>query len=130
MLNWSFANNLSLLDWTDADFRDYVGFIQSPGSDWASPSIQPRFLVSPGKDYHDYPINPEWKLFHSTRASKSSDAIDRNVWKREITLTIGWKTPSALTHSSGRLRLRVSFNLKELWFQTLLPMYFSLINTW
>lgn len=84
MLNWSFANNLSLLDWTDADFRDYVGFVQTPDSDWASPSIQPRFLVSPGKDYHDYPINPEWKLFHTARASKSSDAIDRNVWKREI----------------------------------------------
>lgn len=84
MLNWSFANNLSLLDWTDADFRDYVGFVQTPDSDWASPSIQPRFLVSPGKDYHDYPINPEWKLFHTSRASKSSDAIDRNVWKREI----------------------------------------------
>ena len=27
MLNWSFANNHSLLDWKDADFIDYVGFI-------------------------------------------------------------------------------------------------------
>lgn len=57
MLNWSFANNLSLLDWTDADFKDYVATVQIPDSGSASPSIQPRFLVSPGKDYHDYPIN-------------------------------------------------------------------------
>lgn len=84
MLNWSFANNLSLLDWTDADFKNYAGFIQTPDSAWASRSVQPRFLVSPGKDYHDYPINPDWKLFQSARAANSSDAIDRNVWKREI----------------------------------------------
>ncbi|AHG43619.1 hypothetical protein N018_13820 [Pseudomonas syringae CC1557] len=79
MLNWGFANNLSFLDWTDANFKYYLGFVQAPDSDWTSPSIQPRFLVSPGKDYHDYPINPEWKLFHTGRTVKSSDAIDKNV---------------------------------------------------
>ncbi|WP_154215218.1 hypothetical protein [Pseudomonas syringae] len=84
MLNWSFANNVSLLDWTDADFKSYVGFIQTHDSAWATRSVQPRFLVSPGKDFHDYPINPDWKLFQSARAANSSDAIDRNVWKREI----------------------------------------------
>lgn len=84
MLNWSFANSLSLLDWTDADFKGYVGFIKTPNGDWASSSNHARFLVSPGKDYCDYPINPLWKLFNTSRASDSSAAIDKNVWKREI----------------------------------------------
>lgn len=85
MLNWSFANSLSLLDWTDADFKAYVAFIQSPNADWASQSLQARFVVTHGKDYCDYPINPHWKLFQTARAADPSDAaIDRNVWKREI----------------------------------------------
>ena len=79
MLNWGFANNLSLLDWTDIDFKAFVGFIQTPDSNWASPSKQPRFLVSPGKDYCDYPINPHWRLFQIARAASSSDTLDKYV---------------------------------------------------
>ncbi|RON51764.1 integrase [Pseudomonas frederiksbergensis] len=84
MLNWSFANKLCLLDWTPADFKNYADFIQTPDSDWASSSSQPRFLISPGMDYRDCPINPHWKLFKEARAADLSGTIDKNVWKREI----------------------------------------------
>ncbi|MHC8354113.1 integrase [Pseudomonas sp. LB3P81] len=84
MLNWSFANNLCLLDWTPADFKNYAGFIQTPDSAWASASSQPRFLINPGMDFWDCPINPHWKLFQAARAADSSGTIDENVWKREI----------------------------------------------
>lgn len=84
MLNWSFANNLCLLDWTRADFESYSVFIQSPTSDWATPGKQPRFLGSPATAFLDWPINPKWKLFQGVRAADSSEGIDKNVWKREI----------------------------------------------
>ncbi|WP_224788196.1 hypothetical protein [Pseudomonas fluorescens] len=84
MINWSFANNLSLLDWTRADYESYADFIRSPADDWAIAGKQPRFIVSPGMDYRDWPINPHWKLFQRARAADSSSEIDKNVWKREI----------------------------------------------
>ena len=43
---------------------------------------------------------------------------------------MGSNAPSARIHMSGALRTRSFFSLKETRFQTLLPMYFSLIRTW
>ena len=84
MLNWSFANDLCLLDWTRTDFESYSDFIRSPTSDWVAPGKQTRFQGSPAMDFRDWPINPNWKLFQSDRSAESSNEIGENVWKREI----------------------------------------------
>lgn len=77
MLNWSFANELCLLDWTRADFEDYSGFIQNPPSDWEAPGTQARYLGSPAIDFQNWPINPNWKLFQSDRGSEPIGEIDK-----------------------------------------------------
>lgn len=51
MLNWSFANNRCLLDWTRADFENYSAFIINPTSVWVTSSKQTRFLGSPAMDF-------------------------------------------------------------------------------
>jgi len=88
MLNWSFANERCLLDWTRADFEDYAAFIFNPTSAWVAPSKQTRFLGSAAMDFRDWPINPNWTLFQGSRGASSendsSEEIDKNVWKREI----------------------------------------------
>lgn len=84
MINWSFANNRCLLDWTRDDFENYADFIRNPPDNWAIAGNQPRFIVSPRMDYRDWPINPHWSLFQGTRASDFGTDIDKNVWKREI----------------------------------------------
>lgn len=45
-LNWSFASDRCLLDWTRADFEDYAAFILCPTSALVAPSKQTRFLGS------------------------------------------------------------------------------------
>ncbi|RML35355.1 Integrase protein [Pseudomonas savastanoi pv. glycinea] len=84
MLNWSFANEVCLLDWTHEDFDDYSEFIQNPPPDWEAPGKQTRYLGTPAKDFKDWAINPNWKLFQRNHNSEPSGAIDKNVWKREI----------------------------------------------
>ncbi|MGH8420174.1 MAG: integrase [Pseudomonas sp.] len=88
MLNWSFANNRCLLDWTRADFENYSAFIINPTSVWVTSSKQTRFLGSPAMDFRDWPINPNWTVFRGVRGVNSdcdsSKEIDKNVWKREI----------------------------------------------
>lgn len=88
MLNWSFANDRCLLDWTRADFEDYAAFILNPTSAWVALSKQTRFLGSAAMDFRDWPINPNWALFQGNRGASSdgdsSEEIDKNVWKREI----------------------------------------------
>lgn len=88
MLNWSFANDRCLLDWTREDFEEYSTFILNPTGAWFSPSKQARFLGSPAMDFLDWPINVKWTLFQGIRGASSEDdssqEIDKNVWKREI----------------------------------------------
>lgn len=84
MLNWSFANDLCLLDWTSADFESYSEIIRRPSSVWASSTIQPRFLFDVALDFKDCAMNPNWKPFQKNRTSESFVEIDENVWKREI----------------------------------------------
>lgn len=84
MLNWSFANDVCLLDWTRADFESYSDFIRSPISVWATSSKQKRFLANAALDFQDWAINPNWKPFHGARTGESFEKIDENVWKREI----------------------------------------------
>ena len=88
MLNWSFANDRCLLDWTREDFEEYSTFILNPTGAWFSPSKQARFLGSPAMDFLDWPINVKWTLFQGIRGAcsegDSSQEIDNNVWKREI----------------------------------------------
>ncbi|MCY1305121.1 hypothetical protein D9M70_549050 [compost metagenome] len=50
--------------------------------------------------------------------------------RNRMAFTMGSKAPSARTQCSGLLRVRCCLSLNELRFQTLLPMYFSLISTW
>lgn len=84
MLNWSFANDVCLLDWTRADFESYSEVIRRPSSVWATSTIQPRFLFSAVSDFQDWAINPNWKPFQKNRTGESFEEIDENVWKREI----------------------------------------------
>ncbi|WP_245219112.1 integrase [Pseudomonas vranovensis] len=84
MLNWSFANDVCLLDWTRADFERYSEFIRSPLSAWATSSKQTRFWGDAATDFKYWPINPNWKPFQDTRTCKFFEEIDKNVWKREI----------------------------------------------
>jgi hypothetical protein len=84
MLNWSFANDVCLLDWTRADFESYSDFIRRPGIVWATSNIQARFLVDVAMDFQNWAINPNWKPFLGVRTSESFEEIDWNVWKREI----------------------------------------------
>jgi len=58
MLNWSFANDACLLDWTRADFESYSEIIRSPSSVWAITSTQTQFLFDAALDFQDWAINP------------------------------------------------------------------------
>ena len=84
MLNWSFANRICLLDWTRTDFERYAEFIQNPPPSWKAPGKQVRYLGSPAKDFRDWPINPNWRVFHSRRGAEPAREMDRNVWQVEI----------------------------------------------
>lgn len=44
MLNWSFANEISLLGWTRPDYERYADFIANPDASWAIPGNQARFI--------------------------------------------------------------------------------------
>ncbi|WP_323160429.1 integrase [Pseudomonas fluorescens] len=84
MLNWSFANDVCLLDWTRADFESYAETVRSPSSAWVTSTIQPRFLFDAALDFEDCAINPNWKPFQKNRTGESFEEIDKNVWNREI----------------------------------------------
>jgi hypothetical protein len=73
MLNWSFANDVFLLDWTRADFESYSDFIRRPSIVWATSNMEPwyrivRYVVS--RDFWMHAPSPVhlWNLL-SLRSS-------------------------------------------------------------
>ena len=84
MLNWSFANDVCLLDWTRADFENYAEIIRRPSSFWVASTAQSRFFFDATLYFRDWAINPSWKPFQKPRTGESFEEIDENVWKREI----------------------------------------------
>lgn len=147
MLNWSFANNRCLLDWTREDFEDYSAFILSPTRAWVSPGKQTRFLGSPAMDFLDWPINTNWTLFQGTRGANpdddSSQEIDKNVWKREILCVkqfmdfylkdvgigranVALKTPRSLLFKRPEPRGTISDEVLEWMFKTIPDLTISL----
>lgn len=83
MLNWSFANELCLLDWTRADYERYCKFLQSPPRNWTTDSRQPRFVGNPANEFRDWSINPAWALF-KVKCVGSDPDVERNVTQQEI----------------------------------------------
>ncbi|MDB1111361.1 hypothetical protein PUN49_01055 [Pseudomonas extremaustralis] len=100
MLNWSFANDRCLLDWTREDFEEYSTFILNPTSAWFSPSKQTRFLGSLAMDFLDWPINTNWMLFQGARGANPEDdsslEIDKNV-----STTTSLRFPACRLYSNG-----------------------------
>lgn len=84
MLNWSFANEVSMIDWTREDFVRYADFVAKPDPSWCATSRQARFIPSVQRGFRDWVINPDWLPFDASRAAGAENEIDGNVWKREI----------------------------------------------
>ncbi|MCX2708223.1 MULTISPECIES: integrase [Pseudomonas] len=84
MLNWSFANELSLFEWTRDEFEHYADFIAKPDESWCTSSRQPRFIPDAQRDFRAWAINPAWLPFDESRITGSENEIEENIWKREI----------------------------------------------
>ncbi|MFT2159862.1 integrase [Pseudomonas putida] len=84
MLNWSFANEVSMIDLTRDDFIRYADFIAKPDPRWCTPGVQARFISDAQHEFRDWAINPAWLPFKLSRTSGSENEIEKNVWKREI----------------------------------------------
>jgi TolB-like protein/Flp pilus assembly protein TadD len=76
-------------------------------------------------DRHTSTLRTKITALHHLGRAKEASAVAEEVLRS----TIGSNTPSARIHMSGLLRTRFFLSLNDRRFQTLLPMYFSLIRT-
>lgn len=120
MLNWSFANDRCLLDWTRSDFESYSEFIRSPPPDWTSAGKQSRFLGRPSKDFREWRINPTWMIFQGNRPAGSRE-FAKKVWEREIRCVSQFMDFYLKTVSTNRENV-ASERLKFLTFKTSEPL--------
>jgi hypothetical protein len=66
MLTWSFANQVSLLDWNENDARNFLDFYTDPPSVWTSTAVHSRFaeVDHTGKtSFSTLPFNNRWRCF-------------------------------------------------------------------
>lgn len=63
MLNWSFLQGTSLLDWTDEQFIEYLHFRQQPPATWIGAKACPRYVESPSLPFSEWEPNQRWRPF-------------------------------------------------------------------
>ncbi|WP_155952205.1 hypothetical protein [Pseudomonas sp. CHM02] len=63
MLNWSFLQGISLRDWTDEQFIDYLRFRLHPPANWIGAKACPRFVESSLLPFSEWEPNQRWRPY-------------------------------------------------------------------
>lgn len=63
MLNWSFLQGTSLLNWTDEQFIEYLHFRHQPPASWIGAKACPRYVDSHSLPFSEWEPNPRWRPF-------------------------------------------------------------------
>jgi len=62
MLNWSFSNGTSLIDWNLEDIEAYIAHVSAPPETWVGVSSVKRFIPTPS-EFSEWLINPQWRPY-------------------------------------------------------------------
>ncbi|WP_129586917.1 hypothetical protein [Pseudomonas frederiksbergensis] len=62
MLNWSFSNGTSLIDWNQEDIEAYITHVSAPPETWVAISSLKRFIPTPS-EFSEWLINPQWRPY-------------------------------------------------------------------
>jgi len=63
MLNWSYLNGISLLDWNHSEFCNFINFLKQPPDTWCSQTRHSKFVSSPLAPFSEWKFNGKWRLF-------------------------------------------------------------------
>ncbi|NHN68241.1 hypothetical protein SAMN03159376_01839 [Pseudomonas sp. NFACC09-4] len=63
MLNWSFLQGISLSDWTDEQFMEYLRFRLCPPANWIGAKACPRFVESSLLPFSEWEPNQRWRPY-------------------------------------------------------------------
>lgn len=63
MLNWSFLQGISLRDWTDEQFIEYLRFRLHPPANWIGAKACPRFVENSLLPFSEWEPNQRWRPY-------------------------------------------------------------------
>lgn len=82
MLNWSFLNDISLLDLDHQHFREFLEFLSHPPRAWCSSAIHAKYLATPHRPFRDWGINEKWHPFFRNIGDSGASGQSRRDLQR------------------------------------------------